>query len=107
MKMLAKETNKEMQDILANHLFVAIQLDEHVNTAHQWLRQKKITISENSEDASTEPKQKVIFSLSETDQQNLLLSLCKSSALPLVERNNLVEQVFSHDKSSSAIENTY
>jgi hypothetical protein len=37
LQMIIKENNKEMKDILANHLFAAIQLDEHVLMAHNWL----------------------------------------------------------------------
>lgn len=41
------------------------------------------------------------------DKQSLMLSICKSDALSLSERNALVDQYFGKDLSDNAIENSY
>jgi inorganic triphosphatase YgiF len=49
LKMMIKENNKEMKDILASHLFAAIQLDEHVLQAQQWLNKNQIFLTDKTD----------------------------------------------------------
>lgn len=41
------------------------------------------------------------------DKQSLMLSICKSDAISLTERNNLVDLYFANDHTDSAIESQY
>lgn len=52
------------------------------------------------------PDEKVV-TLKDNDKQSLMLSICKSNAVSLNERNLLVEKYFGKDMSDSAIENSY
>lgn len=99
MQMALKEKDTEMKDILTHHLFGAMQLDEHIQLGRQWLEKGYVF-------AQGEPDKKVA-TLNDLDKQSLMLSICKSAALSLSERNALVEQYFGKDLSDGAIENSY
>jgi len=55
-----------MKDILANHLFAAVQLDEHVLLANNWLSKNYIYLPETTSETN-EAKDNIIFNMTEVD----------------------------------------
>lgn len=83
MQMVLNEKNDEMKDILVHHLYGAMQLKEHIQQGHQWL-EKGYVFPPND-------KENKLVTLNEMDKQSLMLSICKSDAFTLKERNLMVE----------------
>jgi len=75
-----------MKEVIATHLFFAIQTKEQQDLAKEWLKEGKIFLK-NGENSLA--RSEAILKLNDLDKKNLILSVCKSSNTDKAEKEEL------------------